>query len=37
VTYTAAKFARESKARPGDWVIVPESVYSFRLVYLGSG
>lgn len=32
----AAKFAREAKPRPSDWLIVPTRAGQFRLVYIGT-
>ena len=36
MNYYRAKFLRESKARPADWVIRPLERGGFELVYLGS-
>lgn len=35
MTYYQAKFERERKARPQDWVVVPAGRSAFSLIYIG--
>lgn len=36
MNYYEAKFERESKSKPGDWILVPDSLTGgYRLAYVG--